>query len=59
MALTKKDEGTAKEPTPDMVRAPFFKEEQDMDAQEIKETSKKYVLQTWSNCVQTSGGFCI
>lgn len=42
-----------------MVRAPFFKEEQDMNAQEIKETSKKYVLQTWSNCVQTSGGFCI
>lgn len=42
-----------------MVRAPFFKEEQDMNAQEIKETSKKYVLQTWSNCVQTPGGFCI
>ena len=31
-----------------MVRAPFFKEEQDMNAQEIKETSKKYVLQSWS-----------
>lgn len=25
-----------------------FKEEQDMNAQEIKETSKKYVLQSWS-----------